>query len=382
MNVAQKQMMMGTAVILTNDSLTTVDAKTAHGLIRGTDRFEITAVIDRISAGKDAGEVLDGKHRNIPIYKDIEAYLEEKGLPPDYAIIGVALCGGGLDEQWQAIAMDMLNRGISVVSGMHMHLSDIAEFAQAARKNNAQIIDIRKSKPFEQLAYWSGRIFDMKIPRIAVLGTDCALGKRTTSRLIMETCVREGIEAQMIYTGQTGWLQGNPYGFILDATLNDFVCGEIEDAIVRCEQEANPDLIIIEGQSALRNPMGPCGAELILSGNVKGVVLQHAPFRTFVDGAESTGCLVPDLATELKLMELYGTRVIAVALNGQDGTREALIRYRRELENQIQIPVILPLEDGPTGMDRFIPIIRDFIRDHDSLPDSSPRRFGQGVGHA
>ena len=35
----------------------------------------------------------------------------------------------------------------------------------------------------------------------------------------------------MIYTGQTGWLQGGEYGFIFDSTLNDFVSGELENAI-------------------------------------------------------------------------------------------------------------------------------------------------------
>ena len=43
------------------------------------------------------------------------------------------------------------------------------------------------------------------------------------------------------------------YGFILDATPNDFVSGELESAIVRCDRELAPQLILIEGQSALRN---------------------------------------------------------------------------------------------------------------------------------
>ena len=58
----------------------------------------------------------------------------------------------------------------------------------------------------------------------------------------------------MIYTGQTGWLQGGKYGFIFDSTLNDFVSGELEHAILTCYEETNPDVILIEGQSALRNP--------------------------------------------------------------------------------------------------------------------------------
>ncbi|WP_022665887.1 DUF1611 domain-containing protein [Desulfospira joergensenii] len=382
METDKNQIMMGTAVLLTNGLLAAADAKTAHGLIRGTERFQVTGVIDGNHAGKDAGEVLEGIRRNIPVYAHMDAYLDEKGKKPDFAVIGVALCGGRLDEEWQAIAMDILNRGISIVNGMHMHLSEIPAFREAAQKNGAQIIDIRKSKPFDQLCFWSGRIFDMKIPRIAVLGTDCALGKRTTSRLILEACEPSGVRVRMIYTGQTGWLQGNPYGFILDSTLNDFVSGELEDAIVRCEQEAGPDLIIVEGQSALRNPLGPCGSEIILSGNIKGVILQHAPFRKYVDGGEKFKCLLPDLETEIRLVELYGSRVIAVTLNGQGGSCEELHRYGRDLEERINIPVILPLENSPAGMGRILPVVAKFIRNHKNFPDTSRRQPESGGSNA
>ncbi len=110
-----------------------------------------------------------------------------------------------------------------------------------------------------------------------MLGTDCALGKRTTTRMLVEACRRAGLRAEWIYTGQTGWLQGAPFGFILDATANDFVSGELEHAIVSCARERSPDVIFLEGQSALRNPSGPCGSELLLSAGARGVVLQHAP---------------------------------------------------------------------------------------------------------
>ena len=114
-----------------------------------------------------------------------------------------------------------------------------------------------------------GAIREVRAPRVAVLGTDCALGKRTTARLLVEACRRAGLRAEMIFTGQTGWMQGGRYGFILDSTPNDFVAGEVEHAIVTCDREARPDVIVIEGQSAFRNPSGPCGAELVVSGQAR-----------------------------------------------------------------------------------------------------------------
>jgi uncharacterized NAD-dependent epimerase/dehydratase family protein len=361
----------GSAVILTNGLLATADAKTAHGLIRGTDRFEIQGVIDQNHAGRDAGDILDGICRNIPVFSDMGSCLAASDRKPDFAIIGVALSGGRLDSHWQELIHSIISQGISIVNGMHMLLGEIPSFAHAAKKHHVKIIDIRKHKPYDQLNFWSGRIFDMKIPRLAVLGTDCALGKRTTSRMIVDTCRQAGMAAEMIYTGQTGWLQGNAYGFILDTTINDFVSGEVEAAIIRCEQAACPDIMVIEGQSGMRNPSGPCGAEIIVSGNIKGVVLQHTPFRKYFDGTESLGCMLPDIDNEIKLIEMYGTRVIAVTLNGTGGTREDLATFRSALEKKTGIPVVCPLEES---MEKLLPVIRQFVLHHDQLPDTTVRK--------
>ena len=69
--------------------------------------------------------------------------------------------------------------------------------------------------------------------QIAILGTDSAVGKRTTAWLIW--CRRWrgcGYRAEMIGTGQTAWMQGARYGMILDSLVNDFVSGEIEHAVL------------------------------------------------------------------------------------------------------------------------------------------------------
>ena len=132
-NQKNTDMMMGTAVILTKGMLALPDAKTAHGLIRGTERFKVVAVIDEAYAGRDAGEVLDGNHREIPVFSTIDTCMASLATKPDFAIIGVALCGGRLDASWQALALDMLKKGISMVNGMHMFLGDDPLFEQTAR---------------------------------------------------------------------------------------------------------------------------------------------------------------------------------------------------------------------------------------------------------
>ena len=362
--------MMGTAIILTNGSLAKIDAKTAHGLVRGTERFNILGVIDANHAGRDAGEVLDGIRRDIPVHASVDDFIRATGTKPDYCIIGVALSGGRLNEEWQSLLLDAMGHGISVVNGMHMLLGDMPAFRRAAAAHQVEIVDIRRITPFDQRNYWTGRIFDMKVPRLAVLGLDCAIGKRTTCRRLLEACRQAGIKAEMVYTGQTGWLQGSPYGFILDATLNDFVSGELEAAVIRCETEAQPDLILIEGQSSLQNPMGPCGSEIIKSANTKGVILQHAPFRKCFDGVEDCGCRLPCLEDEIRLIEMYGTRVVAVTLNGAGVPTAELAACAADLQERIGLPVVMPLEEAP---DRLLPVIRQFMLDHETYPDTTVR---------
>ncbi len=346
----------GNALILSAGNLDGTGAKTAHGLIRGTDRFRITGVIDTISAGKDAGEIIDGRHRNIPIYESIRAYRAAGNPPVSYLVLGVAFSGGRLPDSLRPMLLEAVNQGISVVNGLHQTLADAPDFQAACEQSGARVFDIRKPKPITEYHFWTGEIYSVKTPKIAVLGTDCAIGKRTTCRMLVETGRKNHLNAQMIFTGQTGWLQGVPYGFFFDATPNDFVCGELEHALVQCDRREKPDLIFIEGQSSLLNPFGPCGAEIIVSGNVKHVILQHIPFRRWYDGEEDPGMPLADIAREIDLIGAYGASVIAVTLNGAGGSPADLIREQRRLTERLSLPVILPLEEG---VDRLFQIVRD-----------------------
>jgi len=57
----------------------------------------------------------------------------------------------------------------------------------------------------------------------------------------------------MIGTGQTAWMQGARYGVIMDSLVNDFVSCEIEHAIYSAWTDAQPEVIVIDGQDSLMN---------------------------------------------------------------------------------------------------------------------------------
>ena len=352
--------MDGTALVVCDGFLDTPNGKTAHGLVRGTRRYRILGVIDPPTAGRDAGEVLDGQGRGIPVFATIPEALQALGKPPDFCVVGVATSGGRVTPGLRGLLAEAIASGMSIVNGLHEFVSDDPGLSAAAAAKGVSITDVRKHAKRTELHFWSGDIREVAAPRIAVLGTDCALGKRTTARLLMEACRRAGLGTELIFTGQTGWMQGEPFGFILDSIPNDFVSGELEHAVVSCWRSLRPDLILFEGQSSLRNPSGPCGSELLLSGGAKGVILQHAPARIYYEGLEELGefARIPPLADEIALVAGYGAETLAVTLNGEHRSREQLrsdqARYRAELE----IPVVLPLEDG---VEELVSVAREFV---------------------
>ena len=335
----------GTALLLTGGFLAQVDAKTAHGLVRGPSRFRLVGVIDEKHAGRDAGEVVDGKHRGIPCFASLDAALAALVAPPDWLVVGVAVHGGKMPESLRALILDGVRRGIGAVNGLHQLVSEDPEIAAAAALSGARLHDVRKPKRFSELHAWHGEALTLTVPRVAVLGTDCALGKRTTATFLLQGLRDRGLAVELVTTGQTGWLQGHPYGFVLDATPNDFVSGELERAVVACARDKNPQLILIEGQSALRNPSGPCGAELMLSAGAKGVVLQHAPGREFYDGCEAVGARIPPPEDEVELIGRYGSTVLGISLNSEQRSPAELAAETSRLRGLLGIPVSIPLED-------------------------------------
>ena len=103
---------MNNAIVLTNGLLKSLDAKTAHGLIRGTERFTIKGVVDSSeTAGMDAGTLLDGKERGIPVFENLNvAITTVKDI--QFLVIGVATVGGILPSNMLTTIIEAIHAGI------------------------------------------------------------------------------------------------------------------------------------------------------------------------------------------------------------------------------------------------------------------------------
>jgi uncharacterized NAD-dependent epimerase/dehydratase family protein len=205
--------------------------------------------------------------------------------------------------------------------------------------------DVRRPPPRDRLHFFSGKITEVRALKLAVLGTDSAVGKRTTAWLLVDALARAGWKAELIGTGQTAWMQGARYGLILDSLINDFVAGEIEHAVWSAWNEERPDAIVIEGQGSLLHPAYPGGFEILAAGRPDGIILQHAPARTEYDGFP--GERMPPLQRQIQALEVVsGKPVLAITLNHENLSRERVEQAARDIAAQTGLPVCDPLLDG------------------------------------
>src|SRR5262245_24311466 len=336
--------MDGSAVVLCEQSFAGTGGKTAHGLVRHTERYAVRSVIDSALAGRDAGEVLDGRAAGIPIVADLRAAIRAGGRP-DYLVVGVATHGGVLPEACRPAIAGALAAGINVDSGLHQFVGDDPEFAALARRTGALIRDVRRTPPREQMHAFTGAIHDVGAVRVAVLGTDSGVGKRTTAVRLVQGLEAAGRRAVMIGTGQTAWMQGAHYGIVLDSLVNDFVSGEIEHQVVRAWREERPAFIVIEGQGCLTHPAYPGGFEILAGAQPQAVVLQHAPARRHYEDWEAFPLAGP--ARERQIIELLGpARVVAVTLNLLGLDPDAARAAAGRMETEMGLPCCDPLRDG------------------------------------
>ena len=191
-----------TAIIYCEGNFGAIDGKTANGLVRHSEKYEILSVIDSEKAGLDTGVVLDDRANAIPVCRDLADALWQAVDVPDYFIFGMAPLSGMLSMHERKLVLEAIGLGMNVVNGLHEFLNDDPEFAAASAANNVHILDVRKPRAKKDLRMFSGRIDEVTCPKIAVLGTDGAIGKRTTATILTKALNDRGLKAVMVGTGQ------------------------------------------------------------------------------------------------------------------------------------------------------------------------------------
>ncbi len=337
---------VATAIVYCEANFGAIDGKTANGLIRRSEKYEILSVIDSEKAGLDTGMVLDNKPNAIPICRDLADSLAQAGSVPDFFIFGMAPSSGMLSKHERGLVLEAMSHGMNIVNGLHEFLNDDPVFAAACVASKVEILDVRKPRDKKDLHMFSGRIAEVTCPVIAVLGTDCAIGKRTTANIITSALNESGIKTVMVGTGQTGLIQGARYGVALDAVPSQFCAGELEATIVKAFENENPDVIIVEGQGALSHPAFSSSSFILRGSCPNGVVLQHAPRRS--KRCDFEGMEMPTPATEINLIETFAdTRIIGLTINHEDMSDTEVSAAITQYEHELGIPTTDALTRSP-----------------------------------
>lgn len=350
----------GKALIYCDGAFATPNGKTAHGLVRFTERYEVLGVLDQKYAGQDAGMVLDGIEYGIPVFKDLETALSQLALDhePISLVIGLAPDGGRLPSDARKAIRQALELGMNVDSGLHDFLYKDDELMAIAAKQNCRIRDVRRTPDRDQLHFFTGKIEEVDCLKIALLGTDSAIGKRTTAWILVHAFRKAGLIAEMVGTGQTAWMQGAKYSMIMDSCINDFVSGEIEHIVYEAWKNESPDLIVIEGQGSLMNPAYPGGFEILAAGRPDYVIVQHAPKRVEYDGFP--GYALHPINEQINAIEIIsGRKVIAITVNHEEMTKEEIMPACVQITEETGLPAYDVLEHGANDL---VELLKSYLK--------------------
>ncbi len=316
------------ALIYAEGEFGKLDGKTANGLVRFSEKYEIIGVIDSTREENYAHEVLPDVMEHIPIFQSLEETLGRVEKKPSAFINGIARDGGAFPFEVKDVFLEAMKNGMSLVTGTHDYLSENDEFVSIAKEYGVDIWDTRK--PSDRKDMPSGKLLNDDLPpRIVLVGTDCAIGKRTTGIEICKELERRGYRPTFVATGQTGIMQGAKFGTPLDAVKGDFLSGEVEHEVWLASQDS--DVVIVEGQAAISIPQGGVPLALLKGAEPHGAVMIHAPGRKELDGFENYP--PPNLDREWEIVEFfYPGTIFAMAINheGEIDTDEWKERYEKE----------------------------------------------------
>jgi uncharacterized NAD-dependent epimerase/dehydratase family protein len=302
------------AIVLAEGEFGEVGGKTANGVVAHGEVFDPRVVVDTATAGRSARDVLDSPDApDVPIVESVTAAL--KTAPAAEAlVVGVAPAGGALPEAWEADIAGAIRAGCDVVSGLHVFLSEQERWQDLAAAHGARLFDVRKPPVAADLRVGDGSVDEVDTDVVLVLGTDCAVGKRTTTVALYRTARANGIDVGWVATGQTGIMIGAHDGIVVDRVPADFAAGAVEDMVARVATDH--ELVLVEGQASLTHRAYSGVTLSILHGSWPDAVVladepgreRRAHFESFpVAGVDSEVGLIEDLsAAEVAALSTWG----------------------------------------------------------------------------
>src|SRR2546427_4850467 len=137
---------MESALVLCEGSFGETIGKTANGLVRYSRRYRIAGVLDGTKAGRDAGEVLDGRRNGIPIFAGLHDALTKLPEKPTTMIVGVATFGGYIPKEFRPVIREAIESGLSIAAGLHRNLSRDPQVPGVAGRPGGALNRLREAR--------------------------------------------------------------------------------------------------------------------------------------------------------------------------------------------------------------------------------------------
>jgi uncharacterized NAD-dependent epimerase/dehydratase family protein len=307
-------------------------SKTANACIRYTPDH-VVGVIDSRHAGRTSQQIL-GFGGDIPVVATLDDGLARS---PNALLIGIAPPGGQIPAEWVQLVRRAIENKLEIWSGLHSFLGDIPELADAARKHDVTIHDVRR--PPAKIAVANGRVRSVDATVVLTVGTDCNIGKMTTQLQLLGALRDKGIRTSFAATGQTGILiEGR--GISVDAVVADFISGAAEKLVLDCA--ADSDLVLVEGQGSIIHPSYSGVTYGLLHGSLPHAQVMCAqPSRKAINRCDWVK--IPPLPDFIRLSEtvaapLRPAPVIAVALNTYDLDDDTARRTIEQVQRETGLP--------------------------------------------
>ncbi len=287
---------------LDNDS-----GKMGFGLMRFS-KHPIVCVIDSKYKNQSVQKAV-GLPYEIPVVGSVEEAIAEQA---EIMVLGIAPSGGRFPAEWDTPIAYALSHGLSLINGLHDDLN--ARFGHLLTTNS--IWDVRKPQHAYPIA--TGKAATLPNKRILMIGTDMAAGKMTAGLELYAALKQKEIRTGFVPTGQIGiTLMGN--GIPLDAIKVDQAAGAVEQAVM---EEANKDIVIIEGQGSLAHPGSTATLPLIRGAQPTHFILCHKAAYSYLRYPVSH-IPIPPLDDFIQLNEAVATvcgsqqaaKTIGIALN-------------------------------------------------------------------
>ncbi len=338
--------------VLVGDQSAQAYGKGLHALLRASDYDVVCAVGSGADLGRDAAQLAKIPYaKPVPVIGSIEDAI---ACGATVIVVGIAVAGGQLPDSWCPLLTTAINQGLSLVNGLHTRL--VPTYPQLA--TGQYIWDVRNLPDWLEMRTADGRAVHCGKQRILTIGTDVAVGKKTTAFALYDTALSRSLRAGIVPTGQGGMIVKRR-GIPLDAIPLDFAPSAVEQAVAR-EAADGAEIIFIEGQGALSNPGSNATLALLRGAMPTQLVLCLRARQTQLLSATH---LAPPGLHELKDyavmhedLAAMGNRferpkTVAVSLNTELLKSETEIDYEiKQLEDALGLPCFDPVYHGPDAL--------------------------------